>query len=98
VGLEWGPPSLVGTIEELPERKSSGSGLENRDYGRRRYAALTTRHPSICKTLVLTLPTRGGRSIGIVRSQTQATEFIYICVCVCVCVCLCALVCVFIEG
>jgi hypothetical protein len=35
VGLERGPLSLVGTIEELLERKSSGSGLQNRDYGRR---------------------------------------------------------------
>jgi hypothetical protein len=33
VGLERGPLSLVSTIEELLERKSSGSGLENRDYG-----------------------------------------------------------------
>jgi hypothetical protein len=30
-GLERGPLSLVGTIEELLEGKSSGSGLENRD-------------------------------------------------------------------
>jgi hypothetical protein len=29
VGLERGPLSLVGMNEELPERKSSGSGLEN---------------------------------------------------------------------
>jgi hypothetical protein len=28
VGLEWGTPSLVSTIEELLGRKSSGSGLE----------------------------------------------------------------------
>jgi hypothetical protein len=35
VGLERGPLSLVNTIEELLEIKSSGSGLENRDYGRR---------------------------------------------------------------
>jgi hypothetical protein len=28
-GLERGPLSLVRTIEELLERKSSGSGLEN---------------------------------------------------------------------
>jgi hypothetical protein len=48
VGLERGPHSLVSTIEEL-ERKSSGSGLENRDYGRRGSAALTTWHPSIRK-------------------------------------------------
>jgi hypothetical protein len=35
VGLERGPLSLVSTTEELLERKSSGSGLENRDYGRK---------------------------------------------------------------
>jgi hypothetical protein len=47
VGLERGPLSLVSTIEELLERKSSGSCLEIRDYGRRGSTALTTRHPSI---------------------------------------------------
>jgi hypothetical protein len=35
VGLERGPLSLVSTTEELLERKSSGSGLENRKYGHR---------------------------------------------------------------
>jgi hypothetical protein len=44
VGLERGPFSLVSTTEELLERKSSGSGLENREYGRRdpsrRYSSL----------------------------------------------------------
>jgi hypothetical protein len=35
VGLERGPLSLVSTIEELLGRKSSGSGLENREYGLR---------------------------------------------------------------
>jgi hypothetical protein len=35
VGLELGPLSLVSTIEELLERKSSGSGLERQEYGRR---------------------------------------------------------------
>jgi hypothetical protein len=34
VGLERGPLSLVSTIEELLVRNSSGSGLENREYGR----------------------------------------------------------------
>jgi hypothetical protein len=34
VGLKRGLLSLVSTIEELLERKSSGSGLENREYGR----------------------------------------------------------------
>jgi hypothetical protein len=33
VCLERGPLSLVSTIEELLERKSSGSGLESREYG-----------------------------------------------------------------
>jgi hypothetical protein len=35
VGLERGSLSLVGTIEELLERKSSGSGIEKREYGLR---------------------------------------------------------------
>jgi hypothetical protein len=35
VGLERGPLSLVRINEELLERKSSGSGLENQDSGRR---------------------------------------------------------------
>jgi hypothetical protein len=43
-GLERGSLSLVSTIEELGGRKSSGSGLENRDYGRRGSVAFTTRH------------------------------------------------------
>jgi hypothetical protein len=34
VGLERGPLSFVSTIEELLERKSSGSGLGNGEYGR----------------------------------------------------------------
>jgi hypothetical protein len=40
MGLERGPLSLVGTTEELLGRKSSGSGLEIRDYGRWGSAAL----------------------------------------------------------
>jgi hypothetical protein len=44
VGLERGPVSLVGTIEELLGRKSSDSGVENRDYGRSGSSALTTWH------------------------------------------------------
>jgi hypothetical protein len=34
MGLERGPLSLS-TIEELFERRSSGSGVEGREYGRR---------------------------------------------------------------
>jgi hypothetical protein len=50
VGLERGPLSLVSTTEELLGRKSSSSGLENREHGRKGSVALTTRHPSICKS------------------------------------------------
>jgi hypothetical protein len=35
LGLERGPHSLVSTTDELLERKSSGSGLESREYCRR---------------------------------------------------------------
>jgi hypothetical protein len=35
VGLEWGPLSLVNRTEELLGSNSSGSDLENREYGRR---------------------------------------------------------------
>jgi hypothetical protein len=35
VGLERGPLSLVSTIEEVLGRNISGSGLENREYGRK---------------------------------------------------------------
>jgi hypothetical protein len=35
VGLERGPLSLVSTTEVLLGRKSSGSGVENREYGSR---------------------------------------------------------------
>jgi hypothetical protein len=52
----------VSTIEELLERKSSSSGLEIPEYGSK---------------LALTSPTSGGRSVGIVRSQTQVTELVF---------------------
>jgi hypothetical protein len=42
VGLERGPLSLVSATEELLGRKSSGFGLENRDYSRRGFTALYT--------------------------------------------------------
>jgi hypothetical protein len=35
VGLKRGPLSLMSTTEELLGRKSSGSGLDSREYGRR---------------------------------------------------------------
>jgi hypothetical protein len=75
VGLGRGPISLVSTTEELLERKCSDSGLENRDYGRKGFGALTTRHPLSAK--VGKSPTRGGRSVGIVHLRTQAKEFVF---------------------
>jgi hypothetical protein len=41
VGVERGPLSLVSTIEELLERKGSGSGLVNQDYGHRGSVSVT---------------------------------------------------------
>jgi hypothetical protein len=75
VGLERGPLSLVSTIEELLGRKSSGSGLENRDYGRRDPWRLP-RGALYPQMLALTLPTSGSRSVGRVRLRTQATELL----------------------
>jgi hypothetical protein len=68
VGLERGPLSLMSTIAELLERKSSGSGLENREYGPRD-SSRWPRGTLYPQKLALTSPTSGG------RSGTQATEF-----------------------
>jgi hypothetical protein len=73
VGLEQGPLGLVSTIEKLLERKSSGSSLENREYGRRDPSCWPhgTLYP---QKLALASPTSGGRSVSIVRSRIQTTE------------------------
>jgi hypothetical protein len=76
VGLERGPLSFVSIVEELLERKSRGSGLENRNYGHSESAELITRHPSINKKLALTSQTSGVCSVGIVHSRTKATELL----------------------
>jgi hypothetical protein len=75
VGLERGPLRLVSTIEELLERKGSGSGLQSREYSLRD----PSRRPrgTLCpQKLALTSPTSGDRSLGIVRSRTQATDLV----------------------
>jgi hypothetical protein len=57
-------------------KKSSGSCLENREYGRRdppRWPRGTL-YP---QKLALTSPINGGRSVGIVRSRTQTTDFVF---------------------
>jgi hypothetical protein len=62
------------TNEELLGRNSSGSDLETREYGREdssRWQSSTL----YSQKSALTSPTSGGRSVGIVRSRTQATEF-----------------------
>jgi hypothetical protein len=65
----------VSTIEELLGRKSSGSGLDSREYGRG--------DPLRCprdilypQTLVLTSVKNCGRSVGIARSWIKTTEFL----------------------
>jgi hypothetical protein len=51
------------------------TGLEIREYGRRdpSHWPRGTLYP---QTMTLTSPTSDGRSVGIVRSWTQATEFV----------------------
>jgi hypothetical protein len=82
VGLKRGPLSLVSTIEELLECKSSGSCLESREYGRRD-PSRWPRGTFYPQTLALTSLTSGGRSVGIVRSRTKATEFVFVFLFVC---------------
>jgi hypothetical protein len=77
MGMERGSLSLVSTVEELLRRKNSGSSLENREYGRGdplRWLRDTV-YP---QKLALTSPRSGGRSVGIVRLRTKATELIII--------------------
>jgi hypothetical protein len=78
MGLERGPLNLVATIEELLERNSSGSGLENQEDGRGDPSRLPrgTFYP---QKFSLTSPTKGRLSVGVARSRTQATEFVICC-------------------
>jgi hypothetical protein len=73
VGLERGPLSLVSTTEELLDRKLAASVYKTEN------TAIGIRHahhvaPSIRKKLAFTSPTSSGRSVDIVRSQTQIME------------------------
>jgi hypothetical protein len=77
VDLERGPLSFVTTIVELFGRKSSFSGLEIREYGRRDQSRWPhgTFYP---QKLASTSSTSGDSSDGIVRSRTKATEFSFL--------------------
>jgi hypothetical protein len=79
VGLERGPLSLVSTIQELLERKSSDSGLRNRDYGRRD-PLWWPRNILYPQKLALTSSTSSGHHHkgGVVGLRNQATEFSFI--------------------
>jgi hypothetical protein len=76
IRLERGPLSLVSTTDELFGRKCSGSGLQNREYGRKD-PSRWPRDTLYPQKLALTSLTRCGRSVGIVRSWTKATELHY---------------------
>jgi hypothetical protein len=78
VGLKRGSLSLVSITEELLERKSSGSGLENQGYSHRGSSALTTRHNSTGK--FGTNFSDKQRSLGrIVSSRTKTTALLLSC-------------------
>jgi hypothetical protein len=76
VGLEWSPLSLVSTIEKLLGRKSSGCGLENRDYGRRDPPRLPRDTP-LSANVDTNFADMGSRSVGIVHSRIKDTELCY---------------------
>jgi hypothetical protein len=77
MGLERGPLSLMNTVDLLLGRNSSGSDLENRDYGHGD-PLLRPRDTLYLQKLALTSLTSGSRSIGIVRSWTKAMEFAFL--------------------
>jgi hypothetical protein len=71
-GSGTGSTQPLSTIEELLERKSSGSGLEDRKVIRSADYAT----PLYPQRLTLTSPASGYRSVDVVRSRSQATEFV----------------------
>jgi hypothetical protein len=70
VGLERGPLSLMSTTEELLGRTSSGSGQKTKNTA----VGVRCVDPLPAKKVSLISPTSGCRSVGTVRSRTQATE------------------------
>jgi hypothetical protein len=78
MGLEWGPLSLMSIIEDLLEWKSSGSGSRKIEINGRGDPLRRPRDILKPQELALTSPTCGGRSVGIFRLLTKATEFSFI--------------------
>jgi hypothetical protein len=77
VGLERSPFSLACTTEELLGRKSSGSGLENQEYGRGD-PLRWPRDNLYQQKLALTSPSSVGRPVGIIRSRTEAKGLVFL--------------------
>jgi hypothetical protein len=76
VGLERGTLSLVRTIEELLGRnRDSGIEIENTAMG---IGCADHASPLSPQKLALTSPSSGSLSVGIVRSRTKATEFVFL--------------------
>jgi hypothetical protein len=73
VGLARGPLSLVSTVEGLLEKKKVTAPVY-KEYGLRD-PSRWPRGTHCPQKLLLASPTCGGRSVVIVRSLTQATEF-----------------------
>jgi hypothetical protein len=71
--MERGPLSLTSTIEELLGRNSSGSSLENREYGLGDLLRLP-RDNLYPQKLSLISPTSGGGSVGIVCLLAKTME------------------------
>jgi hypothetical protein len=65
----------VSTIEELLRRIVAAIVQKADNTAPRGSVAMTTRYLLSAK-LALISPTSGGRSIGIIRSQAKATEFV----------------------
>jgi hypothetical protein len=77
VGLERVSLSLVSIIGELLERKNSGSGLKIQDHGLRNPSRLLRNTALSVKAGTNFADKR--RSVGLVRSRTQAMEFVLFC-------------------
>ena len=75
MGLERGPLSLVRSIEELLElKKKVAAPVQKTEINGRGDRCADHVTPLYPQNLALISPTGGGRSVGIVRSRTKATE------------------------